>query len=159
MDVQSYGEGVQFSQLKPGDCFLFSIHNKNEFGISIRSENKTMLIFIFDKPGGHQVPRVTSDGYPYQLLRILSPILRPDPKSLHFNSPTIGELISGGGKFYLKGCDARTREEWTANLKEGVRETIPEGLLVVSYSRWSVGHILDGVWISIFDFDSAVNRG
>ena len=147
MQVFDYGHAT--GTVAPGHCVLFELGGKNIFAIAFARQDGEEGLFIFSEipPAG---PWVSYDRYPYSMFCLPKIELRPNLESLHFNSPDLGDLISADGGFFMRGS-TKAGQTVTINLQTGLLETLPGNKPYASFSRWSAGIHLDGIWKPILD--------
>jgi hypothetical protein len=99
-------------------------------------------------------------GLPYDTLLVYDhPVLRVDHDSISADSGiTNGAVITCNGGFYMRGSESMG---WgrIINLDSGTTTNLPKDCRFATYSRWSVGVMVDEIFHPIFSFPPTPEAG
>lgn len=154
MQVEAIGRGEPISSLQPGQCCFFDSSRGLQFGMLTQDGNQKALL-VFAQADDGRSPWVITGGLPTNVLVINDVQVRTDWKSAALGAAMeLGQITSSAGSFYMRAALRRV-ETVTINVGSGMLEDPAPLGAIFHYTRWSVGFVRDGKWLSIVDFPFA----
>jgi hypothetical protein len=151
MQFQVSGVATTFASLADGSFFMFGF-SEREYGIRVSDPRSKAAIMLSkpERPNG-SVPWLATHNLPNAVVSFPSAVLRANHTDICEDTNTCGNLLSAAGTYYIRVSQSVGIDR-TFNFETGQLDLIPQGAMVVAYSRWSIGVVRDGKFDPIFSF-------
>ncbi|KYH01707.1 hypothetical protein [Bradyrhizobium sp. DOA1] len=155
MKLEIPGVAMAFDEVAVGGFFRFD-RKKPEFGICVTDGTKRAAIILStpERPNGH-MPWLAIGGLPNDaVVSFPNAILRANHADISDDTATYGHLLSAAGSIYMRVRDSMGGYR-TFNLATGQLEQLPTAQMMMAYSKWTAGIIVDERFEPLFSFPAA----